>query len=663
MERTSPADRLEELLAHRAWVRRVARALLLDESRADDLEQEAWLRALRGPAVRSPKAWLGTVLRNAASNLRRGETRRREHESATPPASPPPSPADLLERAEVVERVARAVRELEDPHRTVVLLRYFEDLAPPEVASRLGVPVETVRTRLKRALVLLRARLDAEEGSGRRRWMALLLPLAKPSVPGPPQAAAGGSSLAAAAGVVAMGWKVKVAVAAALLLLLGAGTWLLQSDPEVGADGRGIRSGPASPVAGSRGGRSAGDDAVVPPGDAGAALVRDVAVAGRVEDDTGVPVEGAAVSLLLPSREKPENLGTTDAEGRFSVARADPTGGPWILRVEAPGPAAAWRSPSREEAVHPGDRDLVVVLRRRPPGGSGASLRAEIVDARTGAACEASRVELVAVAPGPSGPRWLPVSIRPGLATAEGLRPGRWRIRAEVPSHGVAVKEFSVPEGDAEVSVRVEVASTGTVSGSVDREETPWVADILVQAIRRADLAAGESPGKSNVGEDRVADMKGPADRGFAFKDLEPGAYLVAAHGYERVEWPRVGRVAVGRAVLQVRPGETTSTGIRLRPAARVWLQREGPFPGQVVEFWIADGDGPFEWIRRCGGGGEGLNRDGPHFVPAGTLRWKARFLAWPLTPDAKEVAEALEGTLTLAEGEEAKLDLRGVPK
>src|SRR5688572_30292779 len=138
MEQPAPSDRFEELLAHRTWVRRVARALVLDESRADDLEQETWIRALGAPAPRSPRAWLGTVLRNAAVNLRLAESRRRAHEGAAPQPPGEATPEELLERAEVVERVARAVRTLGEPYRSAILLRYFEDLPVAAVAARLG---------------------------------------------------------------------------------------------------------------------------------------------------------------------------------------------------------------------------------------------------------------------------------------------------------------------------------------------------------------------------------------------------------------------------------------------------------------------------------------------------------------------------------------------
>src|SRR5687767_4105140 len=106
------SGRLDELLAQRDWVRRVARALVSDASRADDLEQETWLRAAREPSPRSPRAWLGTILRNTAVNMRLAEKRRNAHEDAAPPPPDVPSPSQMLERAEVIEHVARAVRTL-----------------------------------------------------------------------------------------------------------------------------------------------------------------------------------------------------------------------------------------------------------------------------------------------------------------------------------------------------------------------------------------------------------------------------------------------------------------------------------------------------------------------------------------------------------------------
>ena len=79
MEQPAAPVSLESLLAHRAWVRQVARALVIDESRAEDLEQEAWLEVLRRPPrdARSLRGWLGTVVRHKAADAGRSEARRR----------------------------------------------------------------------------------------------------------------------------------------------------------------------------------------------------------------------------------------------------------------------------------------------------------------------------------------------------------------------------------------------------------------------------------------------------------------------------------------------------------------------------------------------------------------------------------------------------------
>ena len=52
--------------------------------------------------------------------------------------------------------VAEVAAGLSEPYRTAVYLRFYEGLLPRRIADHLGVPVETVRTRIKRALVMLR---------------------------------------------------------------------------------------------------------------------------------------------------------------------------------------------------------------------------------------------------------------------------------------------------------------------------------------------------------------------------------------------------------------------------------------------------------------------------------------------------------------------------
>ena len=90
------------------------------------------------------------------------------HTQARPDAVP--SAEDIFQRESARKSLVEAVFALEDPYRSALILRYFEDLPPREVARRLGVPVETARTRIKRGLEMLRVRLDREHGSDRSAW-------------------------------------------------------------------------------------------------------------------------------------------------------------------------------------------------------------------------------------------------------------------------------------------------------------------------------------------------------------------------------------------------------------------------------------------------------------------------------------------------------------
>src|SRR6185503_12638824 len=61
-----------------------------------------------------------------------------------------------------------------------LLLHYFEELSPAEIAARQGIPAATVRSRLKRGLDDLRARLDRAHDGRRRAWLVPVGALAAP---------------------------------------------------------------------------------------------------------------------------------------------------------------------------------------------------------------------------------------------------------------------------------------------------------------------------------------------------------------------------------------------------------------------------------------------------------------------------------------------------
>jgi RNA polymerase sigma-70 factor (ECF subfamily) len=174
---TSPVP-VTTLLEHREWVRRLARTLVRDEATADDLAQDTWVVAISRPPAHasSLRAWLGRVTRSLALNRRRAARRRASHERTGSRAEAVRSSDDVVAEAEAHRRLVAAVLALAEPYRETVLLRFFEAMPPRAIATRMSVPVETVRTRTRRALELLR--LELTDGGRRGSWMAAIGPIA-----------------------------------------------------------------------------------------------------------------------------------------------------------------------------------------------------------------------------------------------------------------------------------------------------------------------------------------------------------------------------------------------------------------------------------------------------------------------------------------------------
>jgi len=70
---------------------------------------------------------------------------------------------EKLERKDDVVTVKNAIRKLEKKYQTVIKLYYFEDLSYKEIAARLGLPVNTVRTYLRRAKEVLKKYIENEK--------------------------------------------------------------------------------------------------------------------------------------------------------------------------------------------------------------------------------------------------------------------------------------------------------------------------------------------------------------------------------------------------------------------------------------------------------------------------------------------------------------------
>src|SRR5262245_61019913 len=170
----------ESLVKHAGFVRALAFAALRGDPESEDVAQDAWVAALQHapaePARQRP--WFVRVVKNRAAELLRVRGRRdRRERVAAERRETPASTADLAEQAETGRMLVGAVLALEEPWKGAILLRFFEDLPPREVAERLGVPVETARSRVRRGLEHLRLTLGQAARAQGNDWRAALVPL------------------------------------------------------------------------------------------------------------------------------------------------------------------------------------------------------------------------------------------------------------------------------------------------------------------------------------------------------------------------------------------------------------------------------------------------------------------------------------------------------
>lgn len=188
---TTPAFDAPDDLRSTAALRRLAHGLLFDRASADDVVQEAWLTVTRQAPPRGVAlgAWLAGCVRRTARGLNRAAGRRRRLEQSVARSEVQADVTDGAERLEVLRKLVEAVQALDEPYRRTLLLRFFDDLGPGEIARREGVPLETVRSRVRRGLARLRIVLDpggdpcagADGEQDRARFLAGLLPLASAS--------------------------------------------------------------------------------------------------------------------------------------------------------------------------------------------------------------------------------------------------------------------------------------------------------------------------------------------------------------------------------------------------------------------------------------------------------------------------------------------------
>jgi RNA polymerase sigma factor (sigma-70 family) len=330
MSAPKPSTDLEALLAHAGWVSRLAKCLVADSNQADDVVQQAWVAALDHPPRHASnlRAWWSQVVRNTARQLGRTESRRVQREKVAPRPEPLASPEDLAHQAELHQVLVGAVLALEEPYRSAVLLRYYHDQSPQQIAEIHGVPGSTARSWLRRGLEQLRAQLDERVEGGRSAWVLILGPTGSPTSSPVPVAPASAISTSTV-GVLAMALQTKLILGAALIGIV-ASMWVLSRHASNAVPEQQTAAAPTAanaanapevgiatvePAVGSE--RQEASLEVASPD------FKRAACSGTVRDPEGKPIEGVLLSVYDDGKaeqsQTPLAEGISDADGRFRI--------------------------------------------------------------------------------------------------------------------------------------------------------------------------------------------------------------------------------------------------------------------------------------------------------------------------------------------------------
>lgn len=160
----------------------VIRRSVWHRGEADEVLQELYVRIWRhageyDPARAQPMAWLGRIARNLAVDHLRRNGSRNAHECADDPAregeealsalahcaDPGPTPPEQLETRQLSAQAVALLAELNEGQRQALLLTFWEGLSQTEVAERLGLPVGTVKSTIRRSLIALKASIERRE--------------------------------------------------------------------------------------------------------------------------------------------------------------------------------------------------------------------------------------------------------------------------------------------------------------------------------------------------------------------------------------------------------------------------------------------------------------------------------------------------------------------
>ena len=145
---------------HQASVFSIGYRMLNRRDAAEDLAQDVFLQLYRKLDSIESLEHLGFWLRRVAANLAIDWLRRLPNNSTQPLEDGPEVPAQAVDDDPLLSReLTRLLGELTPAARAVMLLRYQEDCDVAEIATALDMPVNTVKSHLKRSLTALRGKM------------------------------------------------------------------------------------------------------------------------------------------------------------------------------------------------------------------------------------------------------------------------------------------------------------------------------------------------------------------------------------------------------------------------------------------------------------------------------------------------------------------------
>jgi RNA polymerase sigma-70 factor, ECF subfamily len=158
---------------------RIARSILRNDDDAEDALQAAYLRAFANLSTFRHESSLGTWLTRIVVNVALGQVRGRRPAIAFDeadissrldsvvafPLAASADPERSIAQRQIGAMLERAIDDLPDSFRTVLVARVLEEMSIEETAAALGITPQTVKTRLHRARRLLREALERQVGS------------------------------------------------------------------------------------------------------------------------------------------------------------------------------------------------------------------------------------------------------------------------------------------------------------------------------------------------------------------------------------------------------------------------------------------------------------------------------------------------------------------